>query len=357
MRRLIRSGLYLVFAVVLALGALAGEGGLIPAPLTVPGGAAGIGFDDIGFAPSIRRVLVPAGRSGNLDLIDPDTRQVTAISGFSIRSAFGRGHAQGVTSADEGRGLLFATDRDAKQLDVVDSSSRSIVASARLGSGPDYVRFVAPTGEVWVTEPRAAGIEVFSIPESGPPQPAHAAFVSIAGGPESLIVDKTRGRAYTNLRSDTTLAIDLKTRAISAQWKNGCRGSNGLAMDDAHGVLFVGCGEGKLSVLDLATGALLGEASSGDGVDIIAYNPRLSHVYLPGAKSATMAIVGISAREAATVLATVKTAPGAHCVAADDRDQAYVCDPLNGRLLVFKDSLPASRALASEVLDCSGCGK
>jgi hypothetical protein len=41
-------------------------------------------------------------------------------------------------------------------------------------------------------------------------------------------------------------------------------------------------------------GRLLGEASSGAGVDVIAYDQKLSHVYVPGAHSGTIAIVGIS---------------------------------------------------------------
>jgi hypothetical protein len=38
--------------------------------------------DDIGFASSLRKVLLAAGRSGNLDLIDPNMLEVTAIRGF-----------------------------------------------------------------------------------------------------------------------------------------------------------------------------------------------------------------------------------------------------------------------------------
>ena len=268
-------------------------------PLPLPGGERGIGFDDMGFAPSIHKVLVPAGRSGNLDLIDPDTRQVTAIGGFSSRSSFGGGHGQGVTSADEGRGLLFATDRDARQLNVVDPKTQSIIGTTPLASGPDYVRYVGTTDEIWVTELRAEKIEVFMIPATVVP-PAHVAAISVPGGPESLIVDNKRGRAYTNLWTDTTVAIDLKSRKIVERWKNGCKGSRGIAMDAARGLLFVGCDEGKLSVLDLKTGAQLGSASSGSGVDIIAYNPRLAHAYLPGEESGTMAIVGISAKGTAT---------------------------------------------------------
>jgi DNA-binding beta-propeller fold protein YncE len=328
---------FTILALAIALVA-AGET-IEPKPLPLPGSESGIGFDDMGFAPSIHRVLVPAGRSGNLDLIDPDTKQVTAISGFSSRASFGGGHGQGVTSADEGRGLLFATDRDAKRLDVVDLKTQSVIGTSPLASGPDYVRYVSTTGEVWVTEPSAARIEVFSLPQSGAPKPAHVDFISIAGGPESLIIDNKRGRAYTHLWTDTTVAIDLKSRKVSARWKNGCKGSRGVAMDEARGFLFVGCDEGKLTVLDLNTGAQLGSASSGSGVDIIAYNPHLAHAYLPGEESATMAIIGISANGTATVLGTVKTADGAHCVAADDRGNAYVCDPNGGRLLIVTDTL------------------
>ena len=324
----------------LFLSMLAASAAITPTPLAIPGGHGGIGFDDMGFAASSHMVLVPAGRSGNLDLIDPVTKQVTAIGGFSSRTSFGGGHGQGVTSADEGRGLLFATDRDAKLLNVIDPGTRSVVATAPLASGPDYVRYVSATDEVWVTEPRAARIEVFSLPTGSAPKPAHVDSISIAGGPESLIVDNKRGRAYTNLWTDTTLAVELNSRKIVEKWKNGCKGSRGIAMDDARGLLFVGCDEGKLSVLDLKTGAQLGSASSGSGVDIIAYNPHLAHAYLPGEESGTIAIIGISTKGAATVLATVDTAKGAHCAAADDREQVYVCDPAGGRILILEDSLP-----------------
>src|SRR5208337_1955428 len=270
----IRSSAFPICALILALVILGAGNILAPTPLPVPGGEGGIGFDDIGFAASLRKVIVPAGRSGNLDLIDPDSGQVTAIAGFSKRASFS-GHGQGVTSADEGRGLLFATDRDAKRLDVVDPKTKSVVGTAPLASGPDYVRYVSTSGEVWITQPSASRIEVFSLPAEGAPKPVHLMFISIPGGPESLIIDNTRARAYTNLWTDTTLAIDLKSHEVLSRWKNGCRGSRGIAMDDARGFLFVGCEEGKLTVLDLKSGAQLGQTSSGAGVDIISYNPQL----------------------------------------------------------------------------------
>ena len=72
----------------------------------------------------------------------------------------------------------------------------------------------------------------------------------------------------------------------------------------------------------------------------------MGHVYLPGADSATMAIVAISDTGAATVLRTVKTAEGAHCVTAGDRADIFVCDPRHGQLLLFKDAVPTGTVSA-----------
>ena len=89
-------------------------------------------------------------------------------------------------------------------------------------------------------------------------------------------------------------------------------------------------------------GAVRDTLSAGAGVDIIDYNPRLGHLYLPGGKSETMAILGVSKAGKLSLLETVKTARGAHCVAADDHQQAWVCDPDHGRLLVVEDRHPAT---------------
>jgi DNA-binding beta-propeller fold protein YncE len=279
--------------------------------------------------------MVPGGSTGKLALIDPDSQKTEIIGGFSERTGYAGGHGEGITSSDAGRGLMYVTDRSARLLDIVDPQAKKIVAIARLASGPDYVRFVPDTNEVWVTEPSAERIEIFSLPRQGTPLPTHNGFIAIPGGPESLLI--TRGQAFTHLWRGTTLAIDLKTRQIVGRWANGCKGSRGIAIDEKRGFLFAGCDEGKVSVLDLKSGRLLGKASSDAGVDVIAYDQKLAHVYLPSADSGTIAIVGISSSGSAAVLKTAKTVEGAHCVTVDDRDQVYVCDPAHGKILVFKD--------------------
>jgi hypothetical protein len=313
------------------------------ASIVVPAGEGGIGFDDLQYSALLGRVLVPAGRTGSLALIEPGTGRVTTIGGFSSQSAFGGGHGEGITSVSEGRSLLFVTDRTSRELDVLDPKTRKIVARAKLASSPDYVRFVEPTGEIWVTEPDKDRIEVFRLPAGASPKPEHVSFISVPGGPESLVVDGARKRAYSNLWTGTTVAADLESHAVAERWKNGCRDSRGIALDASRGFLFVGCAEGTAAVLDLVHGGReLGRARSGSGVDIIDYDSRIGHLYFPGAKSATMAVFGVAASGTLSLLGEFPTAESAHCVVSDQHGTAYVCDPKRGRLLAIHDPFPSS---------------
>src|SRR5262245_42960623 len=126
-------------------------------------GEGGIGFDDLRFSPTLGRVLAPAGRTGRLDLVDPGTKTVTFVPGFGGSGRYRGGHGEGTTSVDEGEGFLFAIDRRERRVDVIDPRALAIVRWAPLAGSPDYVRFVAPTRELWVTEPDAEQIEVFRL--------------------------------------------------------------------------------------------------------------------------------------------------------------------------------------------------
>lgn len=293
----------------------------------------GIGFDDLRYSPSLHRVLVPAGRTGEIVLVDPANRQTTPIAGLRAEASYAGGHGEGTTSVDEGAGSLYAIDRNAQQVVILDPASRRVTARAALAGSPDYVRYVAATHELWVTEPDSERIEIFSIAPL-----RHVAAIAVPGGPESLVIDSAGGRAFTHLWSGTSVAIDLHKRTVAAKWPNRCRGSRGIAYDARSHFLFAGCAEGKAVVMDTArNGAVVATASAGSGVDIIDYDPVRRHLYLPGARSATMTIFSVAANGALTSLATVPTARGAHCVTTDGH-QAYVCDPDRGRILVVPDS-------------------
>ena len=307
--------------------------------IALPDGAGGIGFDDLRYSPELHRVVVPAGRTGRVNLIDPRTRGVEAIAGFSSTRPGARGHTEGTTSADAGEGVLFALDRTRRSVTAVDARTRKVVTEATLAGAPDYVRWVAPLHEVWVTDLDKMVIETFRYATGSERKLTRTGTISVPDGPESLEIDAGRRRAYANTRHDSTVAIDLDARAVVSQWENGCKDARGLAFDPGRGFVFVGCAEGTVVVLDPArNGDVVARASTGKGVDVIAFSARLSHLYVPAAGAGNLTVLGVRDGGALQVLGTFPTAPDAHCVTSDDAGNVYVCDPGRGRLLVFRDS-------------------
>jgi hypothetical protein len=299
--------------------------------VALPGGEAGIGFDDLRYSPALHRVLVPGGRTGTLALVDPDTLAITSITGFGTVAAYSGEHDDGPTSVDEGNGVLYVTDRTAGKIDVVDPGARRIVASAPLAAGPDYVRFVKATNELWITEPSADQIEILKLGRDPAAAPVHAALVAVTNGPESLVIDNKRGRAYAHRWQATTVAIDLASRAIVGEWPNGCAASRGIALDEERGFLFASCSEGATSVLDVGnSGRILSTLARGSGFDVIGYAPRAGRLYLAGSGCACLVTLAVSARGALTFISQVPASGSTHCAVADDAGHAWWCDQDRG---------------------------
>lgn len=306
--------------------------------IKIPGGARGIGFDDIGFAAALDRVTIPAGASGNLVLLDPASDALTVIPGVSTVSAPGESHREGTTSAVYAEGYLFASDHDPDEVVAIDPHTREIIARTPLEGGPDYVRYVARTHEIWVTEPGKQQIQVFKLSVAAKPVLTPETVIHVAGGPESLEIDNRRNHAYSNLWKSKTVEMELTTHKVLAEWPNTCKSSHGIAIDEAHDHVFVACGEGKVVTLAPRDhGKVLATAKAGAGIDIIDYSPRLHHLYVPGARAATLTILDVTPSGSLEPVAVYKTAEHAHCVTSDDAGHVFVCAPRSGEILKIDD--------------------
>jgi hypothetical protein len=314
-----------------------------PAPLApqavikMPGGAHGIGFDDIGYAPALHRITIPAGTTGNLVLMDPVTHALNVIPNVSAAPKV-KSFREGTTSAIYAEGYLFASDHDPTEIVTIDPRTHAVVARTKLASGPDYVRYVARSHEIWVTEPGKAQIQVFKLAVDPKPTLTPETVIPVAGGPESLEIDDQRNRAYSNLWKNKTVEMELTTHKVLAEWPNTCKGSSGIAIDEAHNHVFVACGEGKVVTLAPAeNGKVIASAPAGAGIDIISYSPKLHHLYVPGARAATLTIFDVAVSGALKPVAEYRTAPHAHCVADDNDGHVFVCDPRAGAILAIDD--------------------
>ena len=301
--------------------------------------AAGVGFDDLSFAPKLERIVVPSGETGNVLLVDPRTRAVETIGGFTVSPPGRGGHTQGPTSAAVAGDLLAVIDRSARTVSLVDPVARRIVATRPLAGVPDYVRVEPSSGDVWVTEPDAERIEIFGIDtatkELRPREP-----IDVPGGPEFVVFDATR--AYTNLWKGMTSTIELRTRKLRETFPNGCEGSRTLALDERRALLFVACVEGVVTSIDLSHGArMLGRLSYHAGLDALVYDQARGILYAPSAAAGTMAAIVFDRDGAPSLLFELATAKGAACATIDGSGAVWICDPAHGRLL--RAGAPESR--------------
>jgi hypothetical protein len=317
-----------------------------PVPTTdtlvqLPSGEPGIGLDDLRYSAALDKLVVAAGRTGAVDLIDPVTLELTSIDGFTAFASFDGGDQQGVESADEGDGLVFAVDRAAFTLSVIDPAQQAIVATTPLDrTEPDYVRFSASRDEVWISNVNRGRVEVLSV--SGTSPPVHAAFVS-TGGPEGLAIDDERGRVYVRDFGGDVVVVDMATRAVVDRWATGCDRAHGIPIvDPERPFVYVGCGGASVVVLDATDGSPRGRFALGPGASIIAYSPALHHLYLRGDGHPEIVELAVSPDGELAELDRFTTTTRGHCMAADAAGGLWVCDWTQGRLLRFTDIQPAT---------------
>jgi hypothetical protein len=333
------------------------SGGAAPKTDTIPmpGGETGIGFDDLIYSTRLHRMLVPGGWTGRVNLVNPDTLEVTSISGFSAEASWTEGDdTKGVGCVDEGNGLVFVGDRTTWEVGVVDPAQRKILTKVKLAGYPDYLRYVESTGELWVSEPLAGQIEVMKGAKDG--NPVQDALIPFPGGlalaPQALVIDQTRGLALTmHLAKGEVVAIDVKARQELGPWPTGCASSHGLvAIDEKRGYLFPGClDKARVAVLDLNNGgALLDSFELGAGSALVAFSSKLNHFYLRGDPGTPLAFLGVSnggkLRHLSTfdmTFAVPQKPAKAHCLAADDLGGVWSCDSYAGTILRYRDSLPS----------------
>jgi len=319
-----------------ALAIVPGCGSDQTASLTVPGarvvdlpGAQGaIDFDDIVYSPRLRRVIVPARRSG-LFVVDLGSGTATQV-----------GRLFSADSADEGEGTIFVADRERRTVTAVDPRSGRTTSSLKTDAPLDYVRYVPGTRELWVTEPAASpsGIEVFSLAGDSRSTPQRAGFIPVPGGPEGLAINAAHGTAYTHAGNDLVV-VDIAQRTVTARWPTGCHGTHGFPQIDNHDQFALAscASDGSVSLLSLTDGRQGGRYAAGGGEALPAYSAATDHFYVrgdPGTRLVALkpSIAGLAKVDQVTV-------PRAgHCLTADDAGHFWTCDAEHGRVLRFNDS-------------------
>ncbi|HVT12674.1 MAG TPA: hypothetical protein VHE55_10440 [Fimbriimonadaceae bacterium] len=268
-------------------------------PIVVPGGPGH--FDFMNIDAKNRLVFACHPGKSSFAVVDLSNDQVKDVemgvecNGIGVDSA---GHR--VFAAGPGKTLV-----------CVDTKTWTKKSTLDLGGPGDCVQFDSKRGLVYVDNDDGTNLWIVN-----PSGMKLVGSVTIKEAPEYMEYDPGRDRIFQAIKSTNTVqVIDPNSRKVLDEWKLGDLTSpHGLAVDRKLGRVFVAGKNGKLVVLDAATGKLLRTMDIVRGSDQIAYDGSLHRLYIPS--QGKIQVIGVS-KESETLVGEVDVNADCHRVAID----------------------------------------
>jgi DNA-binding beta-propeller fold protein YncE len=220
------------------------------------------------------------------------------------------------TAVDPESRYYYISVQEDKRVAVVDAATLKEIKSIGVEGPTDAIIFEPRNHRIYVTHDEGANVWVID-----PVAAKVVASIEVPGVPEFMVYDETTDRIYLNIKSaDKVAVIDPETNRTVATWPTGeAKQPHGLALDAAQHRIFSAGGNGKLAVIDTATGQVTGTVTIAPKVDQIAFDPAAHLVYCAGADK--MSILRV-AGDAVTPAGEVSTAATAKNVAVDPQTGA-----------------------------------
>ncbi len=280
------------------------------------------GWDYITFDSDTRRLYI--SRATKVMVLDVDSDKVIGeipntqgVHGIALAVELGRG---------------FISDGRSNDITIFDLKTLKTLGTVPAGSNPDAIVFDPATKRVFAMNGRSKNATVIDA-ASGTP----LGTIDLPGKPEFAVAGG-RGNVFVNIQDKNQIArIDADKLQVTATWPIApCESPSGLAMDRVKRVLFAGCDNKLMAVVDADSGKLIATPPIGEGVDANAFDPGTGYAFASNGQSGTLTVVHEDSPGKFTVIENVPTKHGARTMALD-RETHQV-------FLVTADFVPAPEA-------------
>ena len=313
----------------------------------LPGATGAVALDYFAYDGATGKLWVPASNTGSVDVIDEKTDAVSQITGFPTGEIERRGKkiTLGPTAASIGNGVVYVGNRGNATLCII--NAKTFTRGECVPASPDrdvdtgwsalrcgYARALRSRhAPLWVaTRLRQSLFKCSMLPiRSG--SNGNQKFRSTVWQKATPSINE-RGLFYTNMEEPgKTVAIDVRSHKIVAEWNPGSSDLQGLALDSVRRFLFIACGDHVVSIDAGHDGKVVDSIKTGAGLDNIDYSADAKVLYAAASQAATLTIAEVGNDGKFHLKATVPTAKGARGVVAGKGDTAYLIDPAEGRIL------------------------
>ena len=294
----------LAVCALLAIDAHAGSPSLSTvADVPLPGGTTR--FDYQSFDPKTKTLYLSHMGDGELVVFDTQTRTVTAhLPGFPT--------VTGVLAVPELH-RVFASAAGSHEVAVVDTEALKIVARVPAGKFPDGLAYSPETGKVFVSDERGGKETVIDAKTN-----RRLSTIDMGGEVGNTQYDAGSRRILANVQTrNEVVVIDPQTEKIVERHAlTGGESPHGLLIVADKRLAFAACeGDAKLLVVDLATFEVKQVLTTGDGPDVLAFDPGLQRLYV-ATESDVVSVFQLDGRTLRK-LEDLRVAPNAHTVAVD----------------------------------------
>ncbi|HKT11768.1 MAG TPA: YncE family protein [Terriglobia bacterium] len=266
----------------------------------------GEGFwDYLGFDPQNRHLFVSHGT--HVIVINPDTYKVVGdipdtpgVHGIAVAPELNRG---------------FISDGRADEVTVFNLKTLKTIGTVKVtGHNPDGIIYDPASQRVFTFNGRSDDSTVIDAKTL-----KVAGTIALGGKPE-FAAPNGRGMVYNNLEDKSEeLAIDSHTFKVKSRWPMApCESPSGLAIDARHNILFVGCHNKMMAVIDANTGKVITTVSIGSGVDANRFDPRTDLAFSSNGEG-TLTVVKEESPTDFKVVENVATERGARTMEIDPK--------------------------------------
>ncbi len=260
-------------------------------------------WDYLKFQPSTRRLFVSHGThvvvvNVNSGKIVGDIGGMEGIHGIVLAPEFNRG---------------FVTDGRAAKLWIFNLRTLKVIGSAPTDKDADGVVYDPASKRVFTMNGDSHTSTVVDA-KTG----KVVGHIELGGGPEFPVADG-RGHVYANIETTSEIVeINSHTLKIVHRWPLAPGESpSGLAIDTEHHILFSGCRNELMVIMNADTGKVIATEPIGRGVDATRFDPGTGFAFASNGFAADLTVIHEDSPTKFHVVENVPTEFGARTMALD----------------------------------------
>jgi DNA-binding beta-propeller fold protein YncE len=262
------------------------------------------GWDYLTFDAAGKRLFISRGT--HVMVVDPykgavvgDIPDTAGVHGIALAQDLGKG---------------FTSNGRDNTVTVFDLKTLKQTAKIKIdGENPDAILYDPSSKRIFTFNGRSKNATVIDAEKS-----TVVGNIPLDGKPEFGVADG-KGGVFVNIEDKSEItSIDAKKAVVIKSWPLApCEEPSGLAMDQKHRRLFVGCSNKMMAIVNADTGKIVTTMPIGEGVDANGFDPETQLAFSSNGRDGNLTVVHEDSPDKFSVVENATTQKFARTMALD----------------------------------------